>query len=490
MPDAIAPTRIAWKLAGRLGVLEKIGVWLTGRRVFAVAWLTLQAAFRYRLVQVLAGLLVMAVVGLPAVIKHDGTAEGFTQILLTYTLGSITVLLGFATLWLACGTLARDVEECQIQMVAVKPIARWQIWLGKWLGLMALNVMLLLASGAAVYSLLLWRANKLPPEAQEILRAEIFVARGSVREEIDRARIDAEVERRVQERLKEGNVAAMDRDFVRKQVREQVRSLVQVLPPGVPRRWTLDLGGRKDSLRDKTLFVRAKFFTAQPGDSGTYYGYWEIGPPNGRRLRIEQPSLAAETFHEFEIAPNLFDEAGVLTVDFMNYNEAALLFSLEEGLEVLYPESGFTLNFIRGLGIIACWLALLATIGLAASSFLSFPVAAFVSLGMLLISLSSGTVKQVVEEGGIAGVNSSTGVIDDPDIVDRIAVPVFSALLKVIDLVQGFSPIDSLSTGRSVTWGQLGLAIAQIVLLLGGVFAALGIGAFTRRELATAQGTT
>jgi hypothetical protein len=133
---------------------------------------------------------------------------------------------------------------------------------------------------------------------------------------------------------------------------------------------------------------------------------------------------------------------------------------------------------------------LLATIGLAASSFLSFPVAASVALGLLVIALSSGTVKQVVEEGGIAGINPNTGHIDEPGIVDRVAVPVFRGLLAVINLVQGFSPIDSLSTGRSITWGQLSLAIAQIVLLLGGIFAAIGIITFTRRELATAQGMT
>ena len=69
-----------------------------------------------------------------------------------------------------------------------------------------------------------------------------------------------------------------------------------------------------------------------------------------------------------------------------------------------------------------------------------------------------------------------------------MAVTAFKGMLAVINLVQGFSPIDSLSTGRSVTWGQLGQAAAQIVLLLGGLFAAIGIGAFTRRELAAAQG--
>ena len=55
--------------------------------------------------------------------------------------------------------------------------------------------------------------------------------------------------------------------------------------------------------------------------------------------------------------------------------------------------------------------------------------------------------------------------------------------------MQNFSPIDSLSTGRGITWSELGLAFGQIVLLLGGIFALAGIVCFNRRELATAQGT-
>jgi hypothetical protein len=68
-----------------------------------------------------------------------------------------------------------------------------------------------------------------------------------------------------------------------------------------------------------------------------------------------------------------------------------------------------------------------------------------------------------------------------------VIVPIFNVLLKVIKLVEGFSPIDSLSAGRSITWSQLGLAILQICLLMGGIFTAIGIIIFTRRELATAQ---
>jgi hypothetical protein len=56
-----------------------------------------------------------------------------------------------------------------------------------------------------------------------------------------------------------------------------------------------------------------------------------------------------------------------------------------------------------------------------------------------------------------------------------------------VNLVQQFSPIDAVSSGRSVTWADVSRAIVVVIFLLGGFFAAIGIIAFTRRELATAQ---
>src|SRR3954453_22882011 len=151
------------------------------QQLLAIAGLTWKAAFRFRLFWVLAFLLLGSVIALPLLLKDDQTARGFIQLLLTYNLTVITTLLGLSTLWLACGTLARDIEDCQIQMVAVKPIARWQIWLGKWLGLLSLNAALLAISGAGVYGLLQYRATKLPADQKAILRNEVLVARGSAK---------------------------------------------------------------------------------------------------------------------------------------------------------------------------------------------------------------------------------------------------------------------------------------------------------------------
>ncbi|HSU55796.1 MAG TPA: hypothetical protein VLT36_17200, partial [Candidatus Dormibacteraeota bacterium] len=73
--------------------------------------------------------------------------------------------------------------------------------------------------------------------------------------------------------------------------------------------------------------------------------------------------------------------------------------------------------------------------------------------------------------------------------IDVVALPVFKGILFVINLAKEFSPIDSLSTGRMISWEQLGKAFGQIVIVLGGLLAVIGILVFNRRELATAQGT-
>ena len=462
------------------------------QRIFAIAWLTWKAALRFKLFLVIAVLLILAVVGLPLVIKDDGTAQGFTQIILTYTLSAITALLGLSTLWLSCGTLARDIEECQIQIVATKPIARWQIWLGKWLGIISLNAALLAISGGCVFGLLQWRATKLPAAEQKILREQVLVARGSAREKSFDAEIDAAAEQTLKERLKNNPELARSADLpkVQKDIREQVQAELEVVQPGYTSRpWQIDLGFQKDFLRDKPLQLRVKFNAAQNSASGTFDALWQVGVPGTTNFwRTETPmSLAPDTFHEFQIPPNLFDANGVMTIVFVNPNNVTLRFPLADGLEVLYPEGGFALNFARGLAIIFCWMALLAALGLAAASFLSFPVAAFFSLALLVVILSSGTLADAVETGTVVGGNEETGVMGHSG-ADAVLIPMFKGILAVTRLIENFSPIDALSTGRAITWTELGLAVGQIVLLLGGLVALAGIMLFQRRELATAQG--
>lgn len=456
------------------------------QKILAIAWLTWKAAIRFRLFAVVAALLVLAVVGLPLIVKDDGTARGFAQIILTYTLSAVTVLLGFCTLWLSCGALARDIEECQIQVVATKPVARWQIWLGKWLGIAGLNAALLVLAGACIYGLLEYRATRLPPLEQQKLREDLLVARGAAKEPDNTAAIDAETEQVLQDRLKANPGISADLNEVRNEIRSQVQADFQLVPPGYVRQWNIDLSSVKDYIRNKPLQLRIKFESADHNPNGTYVGLWEIGNPDSTNYVALQPmSLAPDTFHELQIPANLYSDKGILTIVFVNQNTASLLFPLKDGMEVLFPEGSFTVNFIRALAIIFCWLILLSAIGLMSASFLSFPVAAFFSVTLLLVAFSSGTLAETVDLGTVT--SGSTPNPAARSLTDTVFIPIFKGMLDVLNLVEEYSPIDALSSGRSVPWSELGEAFAQIVVLFGGSFAVIGMVLFSRRELAAAQ---
>lgn len=494
MKDAFSVLPLPARLFARLvqlltafGLFRFISETVLGKRITGVAAITIKAAFRFRLILALAALLLVTVVGLPLIIKDDGTATGFAQILLTYTLGTIAALMGITTLWLACGTLARDIEECQMQVVATKPISRWQIWAGKWIGIMTLNAILLGFSGLAVYSLILWRAHSgsLRPDEKAKLLNEILVGRISARQ--DMPDIEPDVKKLMDEKLSDPSIAAMDRGMVRKQVRQMVTARLETVEPANPHRWTINLGSSADYLRDRPMSMRIKFHTAQPTMQTRYNALFIVGPPDRKELKKMVTPMVADSFQEFPLPPNAFDDKGVLTIEFVNPNQMTLLFPTDDGMEVLYKECGFGLNFFRGLCIVFLWLALLAALGLASASYLSFPVAAFLSIGVLVLGLSSGLLSSVVKDDSVMGKSHESGTpVVSP--VDLVLVPVFKSILEVIKLAEDFSPIDNLSSGRSVTWLMLGRAVLQIGVFMTGALAAIGMALFQRRELATSQG--
>ncbi len=454
------------------------------QQLWAIARLTVRAAFRYRLVIVLMALLVGAVVVLPVVIKHDETAAGFTQILLTYTLGIITALLSMVTLWLACGTLARDIDDCHMQVVAAKPIPRWQIWVGKWVGIMVLNAILLGTSTGAVYLLMQWRATQLPPQVQEALHNNVLTARASAREPI--ADIDERAEKILRARLSELQAKGVNLDEFRAQAREVIKAKDQVVPADHFRRFRPNLRHAADRVEGQPIFVRLKFHTPELSAKRPYELEIIVGPAEGAKRETAFRSLAAEAQHEIQFDHATLDPDGSLTVDIANRSGVPLLIPLDDGFEVLYREGGFGLNYIRACLVLFSWLGLLAAIGLSAASFLSFPVAAFLATTVLILGLSTGTLKSVVEDRTVLGFQHDSTERVNPA-VDALMLPIFQVLLKVVSLVQQFSPIDAVSSGRSVTWTELCQAVGIVVILLGGMFAAIGIFAFTRRELATAQ---
>lgn len=102
--------------------------------------------------------------GLQATGLKAGTASAFPRL-------AVLLLLGGATLWLACHTMARDLETGQLQTTLVKPAARWQDWLGKWLGILVLDALLLTVAAAGVAGLQRARQPNVLPLRRAIWQA-------------------------------------------------------------------------------------------------------------------------------------------------------------------------------------------------------------------------------------------------------------------------------------------------------------------------------
>jgi hypothetical protein len=287
------------------------------------------------------------------------------------------------------------------------------------------------------------------------------------------------------------NVKLSDEDkmVLESQFISQARTNVEEVDPRQFKTWAINLSSLPPKALAQPLQMRVKFTTSNPDSAvqseRTYSMVWRVGPPTSQQAQYLQEDFPPGSFQEVTLPP-LLDEKGVLYVACLNNDVEQLFFPIEDGFEILYHENSFGVNFARGMTVILCWLALLSALGLASASFLSFPVAAFVSVAILLVGLSTGTLSEVQKERSIF-LGSGTGANVATKAIDSVTVPIFDTVLDIVNLVQDFSPVDSLSTGHSITWKQLALAVEQIVLVMGGFFALVGITLFYRRELAAVQ---
>jgi hypothetical protein len=151
-------------------------------------------------------------------------------------------------------------------------------------------------------------------------------------------------------------------------------------------------------------------------------------------------------------------------------------------VQIMYRESGFAINFIRALGILFAWLGILAALGLFAAVFMSFPMAAFSCLAVLIASLCTGLMEEVLEDGTI--MNTYTLGERDKSIVDWYAIPAFKVMVTLVSPMKDYSPINSLAEGKSVTWGELTKAYSFIWGISGWLLGLFGATIFSRRQLA------
>jgi ABC-type transport system involved in multi-copper enzyme maturation permease subunit len=88
---------------------------------------------------------------LPLIFGSEDRVTYMVQRFLTYSNLVVAVLLGVMTVLLAARTVSLEIATRQIHMTLTKPLGRVQYLLGKWLGIVLLNAVLLVVAGIATY---------------------------------------------------------------------------------------------------------------------------------------------------------------------------------------------------------------------------------------------------------------------------------------------------------------------------------------------------
>lgn len=467
------------------------------RSVAAIARLTVSEGIRLRIVVVFLIAMGFIVLRLPFALEGDGTLTGRLQNFLDYSLAAVSLLLSLSTVMLAASTLAKEFQTRSLQMIVTKPVTRFQILLGKWLGITLLNVMLLGLCGLTIYGFARFIANQ--PGATSLsdqLEVEdvVWTARKAASPVLPDFTEDAEED--IDNRVKQGTISDEDPRIVEQAVLERKRELGRLHRAiGPSRSKVYHFENLPEQAPNSVVQVRYKVRSLPlPPDERPRIGWRFVHPDNEQQPLHEYPYQTAEPtyqVHHFLVSAGAIID-GRAALEVYNYADPqteryVLMFQEPDALQILFRVGGFELNYVKALGLMLLRLTFLAALGLFFGTFVSFPVAVFCGLTWYVICMGQPFWLESIGTGRVP----VGGTALDPFGAAGVYVrPALEAVLLAI-----FPNFATYSGGRALIEGlyispELLLRAALHTLGLGLVMLFLiGWLVFWRREVADVSST-
>jgi ABC-type transport system involved in multi-copper enzyme maturation permease subunit len=444
------------------------------RKILSIAILTFRDSMRAKLVAALAAVVAVAVIGLPMLLKADGTPVGVARMTLLYPLGAAFAFLALAAPWTAAASLASDVKGRTLQLVRVKPVRMWQLWCGKWLGLLFLNAALLLAAFLVVYTRLA-ATGALAAEDIAIAKRHIQPVLPPLEKQI------AEMEANIAASYKNG-MTPKERRELRATLRHRLPYANASLRSGdtwhwffVPERLPKEgetvwfrLGLHSDALSQKQPKARILFRTEGSGNGSALPD--ELTDFTSREVEFSLPAPVANGTNRLELAITNTGEK----------DAPQLLVQPRKGLFLLLRAGRIEANMLRAYAVLLSLLALLLAIGLTAGAFFTLPVAVFTTTCAIIAIIASAY------------------AVSDPDILDSESFATLPVVQRVEFHLSAIvtrtlaaasapalspAPLTHLSMSKWVPEEELLHAIAVNAIILPAILAFLSSLHLARKEL-------
>ena len=443
------------------------------RAVPAIARLTLREALRSRIVLCFGLLLAAVVFGLPTILKGDGTPAGLVRMTLGYTLGTAFALIVLATLWTGCALVSGDIATRTLELTRVKPVATWRLWLGKWIGLLLLDILFLAGVYAATGTVVLRQINR-HPGATDVMRS----ARLKVKPDLPG--LDRQIDE-VFTRLGGATLPAREQRDLRRRLRRELPFQPATLERGQQWKWHFSIEAPPDPRLP--LWLRFQFDTDAYTRAIVKAECRLTGAPGGSHVDFQLDDFSTRRF-ELPLDAATFGAATRFTLSLRHAGDAStgpLLLQPRQGLDLLVPRAPLVLNLLRAAAMHFSLLALVAALGLSLGALFSLPVAAFCATGILLATLISLFV---------AGDPEALGDLQDAEqapvqrLVTSVAAGTTRLIMRLTAPAIEPAPLQQLAAAELVPSRELWRSLLVNTLLLPAGFGLLAAAALRRRELA------
>lgn len=309
--------------------------------------------------------------GLPFALRGDGSTESLLKLAVIYPPALVFGILLIGTLWSAAALNAQDIDGGTFSAIVVKPAPLHAVWLGKWLGLLALNAVLLAVAGVALRTTIAIRDRDTTPPAIRVLDGHAaFVPDDAALRETAAARHAA--------MHLSGQPTPEFNSLLTRVKTEAFR-----IPPGQRYTWTIPVGGRpaRTDGADTDWSLQFRFHCAAM-ERSPISGTWTIRTEDGPERHLPVNGLL-DGLHQAPLAAAAY--SGEVSVSFSNHvdSPATLFFNPLAPVTLLRRDHPFSANLLRAFLLLFCFLAAAAALALSLGALFSFPVAVFSALALV-----------------------------------------------------------------------------------------------------------
>lgn len=445
----------------------------------AIARKLLQEAMRLKTPLLSITTVIALLIYFPFSLRGDGTALGQSKLILLYSTMLLFALLSIQTVYLGILSFTQEIKHKQFFLIDAKPIARWKFFAGKLWGLAILNFTLLIILGTIIYiSIYLFGYMKTNPDQQKKFNNHFFTASNYVTPYFPQDAFEKDVENRFQRMIAENNIQeGLSQQQMRQQLHQRLRLSLQHVHPGQGKIFIFT--DFPSWLRKSQQEIRIRYKIYSPN---AMYGFriktnWIIGSYTKYSLSTE---VKVGEFAEISAPADAIDPDGNLQVSYVNNHQEAgsVFFPIEDGIEALYPQSTFIVNYAKFLLLMFFVLKFLATLSLFFATFLSFPVATLSTFFVFILGILMDFLRQL----SVRGANL---IAEERDSFLSFLYDKYYTLLDI--LVPNFSDFlafDHITTGRYIDWVIMSQGFVFLIVIDCGLLFAFGSYIFFRREVA------